>query len=988
VEDLKNSMSLAFGSRLGLNGCTVAVALALAPPAGLLAQSAVTGTVAGTVSSQRQPVPGVTVRLTSPALQGERVVTTGSNGDYVALGLPPGEYVIQFSKPGMSTVTRTATVDLSGTTRMDANLDVVAIEALTIRGDLPTPIATAQLGANYKAADLDKLPVARTLAAIAVQTPGVVISGLRDGQIRINGAFGYDNVFLVDGTDVNDNLHGTANNLYIEEAVAETAVLTGGIPAEYGRFTGGVVNAITKSGGNSFSGSVRLDLTNPDWTEKTPYEEERDIPRLDAIDEVYSATLGGPILRDRLWFFAAGRLSETTMAQTLPESGARVNTVTDNPRWEVKLTGNIASKHTLQASYLDNEEKNLDRPSAPGSTADIRGVDRARTVPNTRWAASYHGVWTPRLFFELKYSEKEFGFRGAGGDLTGIRDSPFVTLSLPGRQYNAVYFDASDPEDRDNEDLTASVSYFLSTGRLGSLGFKLGYERFRTTRIGGNSQTATGYAFVTNYVTTTGAPVGPPVLDSQGRFIPIFVNSGPLRTVLQNWLPVRGARIDITTDAFFLQDSWDFNDHLSFNLGIRYEAVKSEATGDIVAADTDRFTPRLAASYDVRGDAKLKFNATYSQYAGKFSETQFGRNSNVGVPNFLTYLYTGPNGQGVDFAPGFDLANYTLINGNFPTRNVFFADVVKSPIVEEWTVGAGSALGRGGFAKLTYVSREYSDLFEDFILREFGTTEIIHEGRSFGFFDNVIQDNTDDLTREYQAIQVQGRYRITDRWLLDANYTHEIENNGNFVGEGLGNPGASSIFGNQPELYDPERHYPTGRLPGYQGHRVRVFSSYTLPIRSFGDVNLGLAYSYDSPQTFSYAFVRGGFTSAQIARDPGYARRPDRQSVFFGERGAGEYEDIHSLDLAISLGVRVWRSVEPFFKFDVRNVTNEQGLVVFDTVVVPCTTAAQAGCDGQAPVDELGLPTKFARGPAFGTARSAADYQIPREYRFSAGIRF
>ena len=157
------------------------------------------------------------------------------------------------------------------------------------------------------------------------------------------------------------------------------------------------------------SGSVRIDLTNPDWTEKTPYEEERDIPRLDAIDEVYSATLGGPILRDRLWFFAAGRLLETTMAQTLPETGARVNTVTDNPRWEVKLTGNIASNHTLQASYLDNEETNLDRPSVPGSTADIRAVDRARTLPNTRWAASYHGVWTPRLFFELKYSEKEFG---------------------------------------------------------------------------------------------------------------------------------------------------------------------------------------------------------------------------------------------------------------------------------------------------------------------------------------------------------------------------------------------------------------------------------------------------------------------------------------------------------------------------------------------------------------------------------------------------
>jgi hypothetical protein len=967
---------------------TLALALALALPASLLAQG-VTGTVTGTVKSQGQGLPDVAVKFTSPALQGERVFTTGSNGDYVARGLPPGSYNVEFSLQGMATVRKTATVDLSGTTRLDADMEITtAQEAIRVTGELPTPIATTQLGANYKSEDIDKLPIGRTLAAIAAQAPGLNVSSTFNvGQLRIGGALGYDNVFLVDGTDVNDNLFGTANNLFIEDAVAETTVLTGGIPAEYGRFTGGVVNAITKSGGNKFSGSVRADLTNPDWTEKTPYEKERNIERLDSIDEVYSATFGGPILRDRLWFFAAGRLSETTLAQTLPESGIRVNTVTDNPRWEVKLTGNIASSHTLQVSYLDNEATNTDRPPF-AFTADIRAIDPSRTLPNTRWAASYNGVLTPKLFLELKYSEKEFGFRDSGGDRTDIHDSPFLTISAPTRHYNGQYFDASDPEDRNNEDLTGSLSYFLSTSRLGSHDFKLGYERYTSTRTGGNSQTSTGYRFDTNYVTTTGAAVGPPMLDSEGRFIPIFANSGNTRTVLVNWLAVRGAKIDITTNSFFLQDGWSLNDHLSFNFGVRYEDTKSEATGDIVAADTDRWTPRLAASYDVWGDARLKFDATYGQYAGKFAETQFARNSNVGIPNSLTYVYDGPTGQGVDFAPGFDLANYTLVNGNFPTRNVFFGDDVKSPIVDEWTVGVGSAFGRGAFAKLTYVNREYSDLFEDFILREFGTTEIVFEGQSFGFFDNVIQDNADGLSREYEALQFQGRYRITDRWQVDANYTHELKNEGNFVGEATNQPGASSIFGDRPELYDPERHYPTGRLPGYQKHRVRLFSSYTLPIGSFGDLDFGLAYSYDSPLTFSYFVTRSGFTAEQIARDPGYARRPATQTIFFGERGAGEYDDAQSLDLALGLGIRVWKSLEPHIKFAVTNVTNEDSLVFFDTVVAACTSATQAGCNGAAPVDENSLPTTFVRGPNFGKARSAADHQIPREYRFSVGIRF
>lgn len=968
---------------------SLALAVALALPAGLLAQG-VTGTVTGTVKSQGQGIPGVTVTLTSPALQGERVVTTGTNGDYVARGLTPGVYSVEFSLQGMTTVQRTATVDLGGTSKVDADLEVVTTqETIAVTGQLPTPIATTQVGANYKSEDIDKLPVGRTLAAIAAQAPGLNVgSTFNAGQLRISGALGYDNVFLVDGTDINDNLFGTANNLFIEEAVAETTVLTGGVPAEYGRFTGGVVNAITKSGGNTFSGSLRTDLTNPDWTKKTPFEEDRNIPRLDAIDEVYSATLGGPVLKDRLWFFAAGRLSETTLAQTLPESGTRVNTITDNPRWEVKLTGNIASSHTLQASYLDNEATNTDRPPF-AFTADIRAIDPSRTLPNTRWAASYNGVITPKLFVELKYAEKEFGFRDSGGDLTASQDSPFLTLSAPTRHYNGQYFDATDPEDRNNEDLNGSIAYFLSTGSLGSHDFKLGFERYTSTRTGGNSQTSTGFVFNTNYVTTTGAAVGPPVLDSQSRFIPIFANSGTTRTILVNWLPVRGASIDITTDVFYLQDSWNLNDHFSFNVGARYEDTKSEATGGIIAADTDRLTPRLAASYDVWGDARLKFDATWGQYAGKFAETQFARNSNVGIPNNLTYVYSGPNGQGVDFAPGFDLTNYTLVNGSFPTQNVFFGSDVKSPIVDEWTFGVGSAFGRGGFAKVTYVNREYSDLFEDFILREFGTTEIIHEGRSFGFFDNVINRNAgSDLSREYQAVQVQGRYRITDRWIVDANYTYEIENEGNFVGENTNQPGISSVFGDRPELYSAARHFPTGRLPGYQEHRVRVFSSYTFPILSFGDLDIGMAYSYDSPLTFSHTFTRAGFTAQQLARDPGYARRPASQGVFFGERGEGEYQELHSLDLALGMGFRVWKSLEPFVKFEVRNLTNEQNLQFFDTVVAACTTTTQAGCNGAAPVDELGLPTTFVRGPNFGNARSAADYQIPREYRFSAGIRF
>src|SRR5205814_1435450 len=85
----------------------------------------------------------------------------------------------------------------------------------------------------------------------------------------ISGAMSYDNLYLVNGAVVNENLRGQTHQLYIEDAIQETTVLTGGISAEFGRFTGGVVSSITKSGGNEFSGSVRDSLDNPKWTAKS-----------------------------------------------------------------------------------------------------------------------------------------------------------------------------------------------------------------------------------------------------------------------------------------------------------------------------------------------------------------------------------------------------------------------------------------------------------------------------------------------------------------------------------------------------------------------------------------------------------------------------------------------------------------------------------------------------------------------------------------------
>src|SRR5438105_9927344 len=306
-------------------------------------------------------------------------------------------------------------------------------ESVNVVAETPAPIATPIVGANFKHEEIESLPAARTLAGIAELSPGLTNVTPNGGQVSINGAFAFDNVFMLNGVDINDNLFGSPQNLFIEDAIQETQTLTSGIGAEYGRFSGGVVNAITKSGGNIFSGSGRLNLTNPHWSTQTPFEVQNNTTHKDILNKNYEGTFGGPIMRDRLWFFAAGRWATTSTAQTFPETGL-ANTQTDeNKRGEGKLTGTVAPNHTIQGGYLNNNTVNQSRPTF-GFSIDPFTVGN-RTLPNWFYFTNYRGVLSSNLMLEAQYSQRDFGFRDAGGSSTNIVDSTILTLSTS-RHYN------------------------------------------------------------------------------------------------------------------------------------------------------------------------------------------------------------------------------------------------------------------------------------------------------------------------------------------------------------------------------------------------------------------------------------------------------------------------------------------------------------------------------------------------------------------------
>ncbi|HUK37335.1 MAG TPA: TonB-dependent receptor, partial [Vicinamibacterales bacterium] len=455
------------------------------------------------------------------------------------------------------------------------------------------------------------------------------------------------------------------------------------------------------------------------------------------------------------------------------------------------------------------------------------------------------------------------------------------------------------------------------------------------------------------------------------------------------WIATRGAKLDTTTNSFFINDRWNLNEHFSFNLGARYEKTHSFATGGIVGVDTSNTVPRLGASYDPTGNGKFKFDVTYAQYVGRYNPGIIGANTSVGTPALLYGYYTGPQGQGKDFAPGWDPANYKFYYARVPTANVFFAPGLHAPISSEWTVSGGAALTHNSWVKATLTDRKYSDFIEDFILVQNGCTNIVLGGVNAGCADNKVWMNSSIPQRDYQASEIQAHYDILRQWSVEGNWTHQFKNDGNFEGES-GQALPASGIGNYPEMQELSREVPVGHLAQYEANRLRMWTTYNFNWQRYGGLGVGLLWRYDSPQTFSYTATVA--RSAQsLAANPNtvngvcaptatncYHGAGTTTTIFFGQRGAGQYNATSLFDVSLQYSLPIWK-ISPWIKFDVRNVLNSTTLLNYNTTVT---------ADANSPKDSFGYPTGFVKSAAFGRPTAATSYVLPRTYLLYAGIRF
>ena len=402
-------------------------------------------------------------------------------------------------------------------------------------------------------------------------------------------------------------------------------------------------------------------------------------------------------------------------------------------------------------------------------------------------------------------------------------------------------------------------------------------------------------------------------------------------------------------------------------------------------------------------------NTGYSLYVGRLSEGVAGAGSAAGNPATFQYLYGGPpitnlppsEAMAIVFK-WFDSVGGTngapLLASSVPGFNSRLEGGLVSPNVQEFTIGAGTQIGNG-FLRGDYIKRDWRDFYTTKVNLNIGTVTSSTGARA----DLQLTGNSNDFERTYDAVEIQGQYRIFKRVNLGANYTWS-ETTGNIVGETTGN-GPVGTGGSEfrPEYYNFPQNNPTGFLPQDQTHKARLWAALDVPT-FLGNFNFSVLQRFDSGSPYSLVGSINPTSNANFYGtgkpggivNPGYVSAPTAVDYFFSDRGEFRFDDLTATDVAINYNSNPgWiRGLQFFVQGEVINAFDQDTLIEFDRSILTAsnTTTLQRfnPMAGEVPVEGV----HWRKGPNFGKATTnttsgvQGHYQLPRTYRVSAGIRF
>ena len=972
-----------------------------------------TGSISGRVTDASGGVlPGVTVTATSSNLQGPRVIVTSAFGDYVLPLLPSGPYELTFELSGFQPTRVSIEVASTESIPLDVMLGIAGIETeVIVRGSAGSFVGTVQTGVNIKQSLMSVLPSSRTLTGALAMAPNVKATGPtgvagNDGSFTIAGAMAYDSVFLLNGVAITENIRGQPFSLFIEDAIQETTVSTSGISAEYGRFGGGLVNAITKSGGNQFSGSYRLGMNNDNWRAVSPFNETK----LDKVIPTHEYTIGGPVVKDVLWFFNAGRFqTQEQLFQTVATNISYPRT-NDEKRYEGKLTYTVRPGQVVKGSFTKIQLQVTN--AAFQNVLDTRSLYN-QDQPQDLLSLNYNGVLGGKLSLEGQYSQRHFSANIGGNGATDLVNGTLLIDRARGGtsfRYWSQTFCVCNVDNRDNTEVLAKGTYFLSSGRRGAHTVVFGYDRYNDKRLADNHQSGSDYRILGTSTIVRGDTI-----------YPVFLNNNS--TTIQ-WDPITLASQGsaIRTHALFVNDTWRLN-RLSINLGLRFDKNKGDDAAGNPISDSSALSHRLGLVWDPRGDGKWTISASTGRYVSAINSA-IAETSPAGNSSTYTWFYQGPS---INADPNAALItpdaaitqvfNWFNANGgsNRPFSgppsvagvNTLIGDSLKSPNALEYAAGVGRQLGQRGSIRADWVFRDFNDFYISRTDLTTGkTTDAL--GR---VYDVTLVENSNDLERRYQAGTFQATYRVASSVEVGGNYTLS-RTWGNFDGENpASGPLRAELF-SYPEYREARWNAPDGNLGTDQRHRVRIWGTYRVPLSSrAGSLDLGVVQTMASgtPYTFGGATDLapgtgvGRINSSPYVVNPGYATPVSSVEYYFFERDAYRTEAQYRTDLSVNYQYRVGRGADLFFHAEVLNIFNQYqlcgcGATVFNnggasdmrTINNGVLTAANSGTlqpfnpFTTTPVQGV----NWNLNPTFGTPSSRFAYTSPRTFRFNFGVKF
>ena len=986
----------------------------------VLAQETTSGSIAGKAAdAQGGGLPGADVTLSSG--QGERTVVTDGRGRFLVPYLTPGRYDVRVELLGFKTATQHGVlvrlgqrVELPFTLEIGDIMEMLEVTAASTVVDMSSTTAGGILATD----ELLRLPAPRRLTETLYMVPGVSGStGTGDANPSIAGASGLDNQYVVDGVNITNQgfggigvytvTFGSLGTGVTTDFIQETQVKTAGFEAEYGQATGGVVNVITKSGTNAFHGSLfgywRPPGLESDWRQQQTELGQVNTTEMGTLD--FGVSVGGPLLQDRLFYFAAFNPQYETRTLIAPEGFpleelGEVNRKRRSLSYAGKLTWQMTNNHRLDLTLFGDPSHGAPGPQR-GDALAAEGLARFSSLDSYgghNQALRYNGVLSSTWLLEATVAHaRTFHNELPVVDEWHVRDfSVFPFANSGGLGSHEAGTDGR------NLQLALISTNFLAGGAH-ELRYGIQLENIEFT--GKFNFTGPSFTFPDGVPSRTGVSY---------EIIPDAFFGGDLGNIYRvNGF--RGPR-PVSTQSYlswFAQDTFRLGARLTLRPGIRWERQRLVGGGDplcfsdessVGAGDgtpgneipcaytwTNNWGPRIGATFDLTGNGRSKLYGSWGRFFAK-------------IPNGLAV--GAMSGAASAVADYFDaeltqlVPDGVLAIGTRTHFRVFDGGVATfandSRLTYHDELVAGFEFEAAPFLNLgvRYIHRSLPRILEDYAQAQPLLYDLGFEGLTdvHLFIDNiragletldptsigVPQAFFEDPVHKYEAIEVTATKTYSDNWSLLASYRWS-RLRGNFEGfyrsdNGQSGPAITTLFDfptndiSYTQIGTPEFGYQgdiryqgttlgMGRLPNDRTHQLKIYGAYT-----WGDLDLGLGFRAGTGQPLT-----------ALAANPIYGNRGEIPETVRG--GGFETEDgfktrapsLTLVDLHVGYTIRLGGTQRLVLVADVFNVLNDRDPVTYR----PFTEV------------RFGVPDPDVGSP-FDPARETTAFWVPRHVRLGA----